>query len=93
MEIGDIVRQNNALLVMKRKGKIHKVSMLGTVVAIHVDHQQQMTEYQRKWFKRLGKRVDVLWANGKLTEGFAEAALDIIVDSCDKCKETKQVVR
>jgi hypothetical protein len=52
-----------------------------------------MTEYQRKWFKRLGKRVDVLWANGKLTEGFAEAALDIIVDSCDKCKETKQVVR
>jgi len=40
----------------------------------------EMLNGRSDWAEVLGRTVDVLWANGKLTKGFAENSLEVISD-------------
>ena len=78
MKVGDIVRQNDRIIKMKGRSP---PTRLGTVVAIApmMPEHTQMSENQKSWMEHLGRRIDVLWDNGTLTEGFSERALDVII--------------
>ena len=81
MKVGDIVRQNNNLIEMKKKNQPHTPSKLvGVVVEIRNQGQpkHQESEWLKCWMDRLGRQVDVLWSNGNLTTNFAENSLDVI---------------
>lgn len=81
MKVGDIVRQNNKLLEIRTKGKENsRTEIVGVVIAMRPQSMPkvQETEWFRSWMDRLGNLVDVLWSNGKLSENFAETALDVV---------------
>ena len=79
MKIGDIVRQGDR--VIKLKG-IKRSKQLGIVVAIRdmPPARPEETKVLRQMMDMLGRQIDVLWENGKLTKGFAENSLDIVVE-------------
>ena len=80
MKVGDIVRQNNKLIEVRTNSKKPRADLVGVVVAMRAQSMPkiQETEWFRSWMDRLGHLVDVLWSNGKLSENFAEAALDVV---------------
>ncbi|HIE84366.1 MAG TPA: hypothetical protein EYQ00_11225 [Dehalococcoidia bacterium] len=80
MKVGDIVRQQDNNDVIRLKG-MPVSSTLGVVVKIH-DHEfpDSVPEQTRNLIKRLGRKVDVMWASGKLTPSFAENALEVVVE-------------
>ena len=80
MKVGDVVRQANSNEVIHLKG-MPVSTTLGVVVKIH-DHDfpDSVSEQVRRLIKRLGRKVDVLWSNGKLTPSFAEKALEVVVE-------------
>jgi hypothetical protein len=82
MKLGDVVRQNAHFVRNGKKGPTIAGGMLGTVVAIHgglFPENWDLSENQKAWSKRIGRRIDVLWANGKLTESFAESSLEEVI--------------
>ena len=86
MKVGDLVRQNpNNGLVKIKSHKSVKVdeSTIGTVIAIKEGlwpKDWDVTEEQRKFEMRIGRRIDVMWANGRITENFAEHVLMVVKD-------------
>jgi hypothetical protein len=81
MKVGDIVRQNNTLLEMRSGGKRRQAPELIGVVVDICDQEvpkENESEWLRSWMSQLGKLVDVLWSNGRLTKNFAEKGLDVV---------------
>ena len=84
MKVGDLVRQYDGLLKIKKNGKNVAPKMhqtIGTVIAIHEGlwpKDWDISEEQSAMAMRIGKRIDVLWSNGRLTKNFAENALKIV---------------
>jgi hypothetical protein len=84
VKVGDIVRQNNSLIEMKRKGKIESASnMIGVVVEIRnqgLPVEEKENEWLKGWMDHLGRQVDVMWSNGTLSTNFAENSLEVVYD-------------
>jgi len=81
MKIGDVVRQGSRICKLGRNGKpIPSPTNLGIVVDIRdmPPARPEETRVLRQMMDMLGRQVDVLWENGKLTTGFAENSLDVI---------------
>jgi len=81
MKVGDIVRQGDKLVSIAKGGKPRPPSpMLGVVVEIRnqLPPKKEETEWLRGWMDRLGRQVDVMWANGKFSENFAENSLEVV---------------
>lgn len=84
MKVGDIVRQSDKIMKMSKAGKPREPSqMLGTVVDIRnqLPPKKEETRRLRSWMAMVGRQVDVLWANGKLSKNFAENSLEVINES------------
>ena len=89
MKVGDLVKQNinNGLVQIKssprgdsKPGK----QTLGTVIAIHDGvwpNDWELSDHQRQWEMKVGRRVDVLWTTGHITKNFAEHVLEVVVGS------------
>ena len=77
MKVGDIVIQGSKLV--KLRG-ISSSKTLGVVVSIHEQDQRIPVG----WRERLGRLVDVMWANGKLSESFAENSLTVVGHACNE---------
>ena len=86
MKVGDLVRQNpnNGLIKIKSHKSLEvEPYSIGTVIAIKEGlwpKDWDVTEEQRKFEMRIGRRVDVMWPNGKITENFAEHILVVVED-------------
>ena len=88
MKVGDLVRQNpnNGLIKItgKLSGKNKGKRMLGTVIAIHDGvwpKDWDLSDYQKQWEMKIGKRVDILWSTGQLTKNFAENVLEVVASA------------
>ena len=87
MKVGDIVRQGDKIMKMSKGGKpVQSSLMVGIVVAIH-EHElpdahetEKLKEKTLNILKLVGRPVDVLWSNGKLSKNFAENSLEVIED-------------
>ena len=85
MKVGDIVKQGDKILKMSKSGKLREPSkMVGIVIAIH-EHlapsskeTDELKEKVQNIIKFVGRPIDVLWANGKLSKNFAENSLEIV---------------
>jgi len=81
VKVGDIVRQNHSLLEIRKGTALQRHSMI-TGVVVEIRNQsspkENETEFLRGWMDRLGRLVDVLWANGRLSKNFAENSLDVV---------------
>ena len=86
MKVGDIVRQslnNDLIRITGKMANSKRGEILGTVVSIEAGiwpKDWDITEYHRMWEMRLGRRIDVMWSNGKLSYGFAENALEVVIE-------------
>ena len=84
MKVGDIVRQGDRVVQFKFKGKNwdYRSKRLGVVINIREEDlfpPQWAEQANRKaWSKLLGRAVDVLWDNGRLSENFAENSLEVV---------------
>jgi len=81
VKIGDIVKQGGRLVELKGESKPFRGQCLGTVVAIHENlfpEDWSKTDTRKKWAKMIGRRIDVMWSNGKISESFAENSLDVV---------------
>lgn len=81
MKVGDLVRQGNKVLEMRRGGKRRSPpKVLGVVVEIRnmPPPRPEETEQLRSLMAMVGRQVDVLWANGKLSKNFAENSLEVV---------------
>ena len=86
VKVGDLVKQNpnNGLVKIKshKSVKVESTS-IGTVIAIKEGlwpKDWDVTEEQKMFEMRIGRRVDVMWPNGKITENFAEHVLMVVED-------------
>jgi len=78
MKVGDVVIQGGDLI--KLKG-IRKSRRLGAVIAIHEDtfpEDWETNSWRKNWAKQIGRRIDVMWSNNKLSKNFAENALAVV---------------
>lgn len=82
MKVGDIVVQGSRVFEMRKGGKKQESSkMIGTVITIHNTPYQMKESRNGDWSTLLGDHtIDVLWANGRLTENFAENSLEVLND-------------
>jgi hypothetical protein len=81
MKIGDIVKQSDKIMKMTKNGKPRKPSrMVGVVVEIRnqLPPKKQETKALQQMMAMLGRQVDVLWGNGRLSKNFAENSLEVI---------------
>ena len=80
MKDGDLVMQGSRVMEIRKGNKKQAPSqMIGTVIAIHKLPEQMKSSRNGDWSKLLGTMtVDVLWANGRLTENFSENSLEVI---------------
>ena len=81
MKVGDVVRQGNRICKLGRNGKpMSSPTNLGIVVDIRdmAPPRPEETEALRQMMTMLGRQVDVLWENGKLTKNFAENSLEVV---------------
>ena len=75
MKVGDIVRQHGNFV----KGNLKtNTKTLGVVLEIKEFPKQIKKSKNRDWAKMLGRGITVLWSSGKVTENFAESALEIV---------------
>ena len=83
MKVGDIVRQGDRVVKFKRNGKPWRGTCFGIVIDIRSmpPARPEETEALRQMMNMLGRQVDVLWGNGKLTENFAENSLEVVCES------------
>jgi len=84
MEVGDLVCQGTRVIAMRSRGKPMPPSkMTGIVIAIRdippARHNEK--ERLRNLVDMLGRQVDVMWSNGKLSKNFAENSLEVISES------------
>jgi hypothetical protein len=89
MKIGDIVRQGDRICKITRSGKPRQnPTNIGIVVDIHdmPSPRPEEAEALRQMMHMLGRQIDVLWENGKLTKNFAENSLDVITNLTGECK-------
>ena len=77
MKVGDLVKQGDGVIKFKGAKAPNKSRLIGIIIEIH-DLPDELKARRADWAKVLGRTVDVLWANGKLTTGFAEHSLDVI---------------
>ena len=83
MKVGDLVRQGNRVCQMSRNGKPRQnPTNIGIVVAIRemLPPRPEEADPLRQMLAMLGRQVDVLWENGKLTKNFAENSLDVVTN-------------
>jgi len=73
MKVGDIVRQNSAILKMKGR---EPSKSLGVV--IEICETKEFPPSHAKWKKFIGRSIIVMWETGKITENFAENSLDVV---------------
>jgi hypothetical protein len=82
MKVGDRVRQNDKAIKMTVKsGKQLPISCTtGIVIEIRdqLPPKKEETEQLIKILSYLGRQVDVLWSNGKLSKNFAENSLRVL---------------
>ena len=85
MKVGDMVRQGDKIMKMSKGGKpVQSSPMVGIVVAIHEhdlpdhDDPKRLKEKTLNIINLVGRPVDVLWANGKLSKNFAENSLEVV---------------
>jgi hypothetical protein len=81
LNIGDIVRQGGRLIKMRVAPNISRSKLLGTVVDIHENTFPEAwpeDDNRKSWARMIGRRVDVMWSNGKLSESFAENSLELV---------------
>ena len=82
MKIGDIVIQEKDLMLVNGTETVEEV--VGIVIEVHDwkinnnDYPDEILDYQRRWLDKLGRRIDVLWASGKVTKSFAENSLRVV---------------
>ena len=88
MKVGDMVRQCDKIMKMYKGGKPQQPpKMVGIVVAIHEhmlprkNETEKMREKVSNIIKLVGRPIDVLWSNGKLSKNFAENSLEVIDES------------
>ena len=79
MKVGDLVQQGTRVVKFKGENAPKKSKRVGVVMEIH-EIPVEMLNGRSDWAEVLGRTVDVLWANGKLTKGFAENSLEVISD-------------
>ena len=83
MKVGDIVKQNDNIMKMTKGGKPRAPStMVGVVVEIRnqLPPKREETKKLREWMKMLGRQIDVLWENGRLSTNFAENSLEVVAE-------------
>jgi len=81
VKVGDLVRQGDRICKITRNGKPRQNPItIGIVVAIRdmPSARPEETKALRQMMDMLGRRIDVLWENGKLTKNFAENSLDVV---------------
>jgi len=79
MKVGDLVQQGDEVIKFKGKNAPAKSKRVGIVLEIH-ELPDEIQTRREDWAKFLGRTIDVLWDNGKITEGFAENSLEVISD-------------
>ena len=80
MKIGDLVQQGTRVIKFKGENAPEKSKRVGIVVKIEESPDGMGETPGGAWMEVLGRTVDVLWDNGKLTKGFAENSLEVISD-------------
>jgi len=81
MKVGDLVQQGTRVIKFKGENVPEKSKRVGIVVKIEEPPEGPRGHPPRgAWMEVLGRTVDVLWNNGKLTKGFAENSLEVISD-------------
>ena len=79
MKVGDVVARTKDLASLSEHTLPEEI--LGIVIDIHDwktrdgAYPDELCEFQKLWIEKLGRRIDVLWADGKMTKSFAEGAL------------------
>ena len=80
MKVGDLVQQGSRVMEIRKSGKkLAPPKRVGIVLEIH-ELPDEMHTRHASWAKFLGRAIDVMWDNGKITEGFAENSLEVISD-------------
>ncbi len=79
MKVGDLVQQGDDVIKFKGENAPEKSKRVGVVIEVH-EIPVEMLNGRSDWAAVLGRTVDVLWNNGKLTKGFAENSLEVIND-------------
>ena len=81
MKVGDLVKQSDKILKFRGKNAPARSNILGTVISIRdevfPEHWEE-SETRNQLAKMLGRRVDVMWSTGRLSEGFAENSLEVV---------------
>ena len=78
MKVGDLVQQGSRLIEMKKGGKKQDPSKrVGIVIEIR-EIPPEMLNGRSDWAKMLGRTIDVMWDNGKMSKNFAENSLEVI---------------
>ena len=81
MKIGDVVRQGNRICKLGRNGKpVSSPTSLGIVIDIRnmPPARPEETAALQQMMHMLGRQVDVLWGNGRLTKNVAENSLEVV---------------
>ena len=78
MKVGDLVQQGSRLIEMRKGGKKQDPpKRVGVVIEIH-EIPPEMLNGRSDWAKMLGRTIDVMWDNGKMSKNFAENSLEVI---------------
>ena len=80
MKVGDLVQQGTRVIKFKGENAPEKSKRVGVRVKIEEFPEGMGESPGSAWLEVLGRTVDVLWNNGKLTTGFAEHSLEVISD-------------
>tara|TARA_R100000655_G_scaffold108983_2_gene162221 strand:+ start:305 stop:547 length:243 start_codon:yes stop_codon:yes gene_type:complete len=79
MKVGDIVKQKKGII--RKSNKPYESKAVGIVVDIReIDSEDRgkTSESILQMISMIGRKVDVLWESGKLTENFAESSLEVV---------------
>jgi len=77
MKIGNLVQQGTRVIKFKGENAPKKSKRVGVVVEIH-EIPVEMLNGRSDWAAVLGRTVDVLWDNGKISKNFAEKSLEVV---------------
>ena len=77
MKIGNLVQQGTRVIKFKGENAPKKSKRVGVVVEIH-EIPVEMLNGRSDWAAVLGRTVDVLWDNGKISTNVAEKSLEVV---------------
>ena len=80
MKVGDLVQQGDDVIKFKGKNPPAKSKRVGVVIEIH-EIPVECPSRRSDWARFLGRTVEVLWDNGKISKNFAENSLEVISES------------